>query len=56
MAFLLYLTGFVVLISGAAWLATLAGIAQSLVTGGALALLAVGIITALSRARESDPA
>ena len=54
MGFLLYLVGSVVLIAGMAWIATLAGISQALVAGGALALLAVAILFAAVRARDGD--
>jgi hypothetical protein len=46
MAFLLHLIGVVVFVSGLAWLATLAGIAPAYVTGAALVLLAIGVISA----------
>jgi len=54
MGFLLYLIGSVVCIAGMAWIATLAGISQILVAGGALALLAVAILFALTRGRDGD--
>ena len=54
MGFLLYLIGSVVIIAGIAWIATLAGISQILVAGGALALLAVVLIFALARGRDGD--
>jgi hypothetical protein len=46
MAFLLHLIGVVVFVSGLAWLATLAGVASTYVTGAALVLLAIGVISA----------
>lgn len=54
MAFLLYLIGSVVIIAGVAWIATLAGISQTLVAGGALALLAIAILAAVTRGRDGD--
>jgi hypothetical protein len=54
MGFLLYLIGSVVFIAGMAWVATLAGISQTLVAGGALALLAIAIILAVTRERDGD--
>jgi hypothetical protein len=54
MSFLLYIVGFIVFVAGLGWLATLAGIAQAYVLGGALILLAIGIVTGIARAR--DPA
>jgi hypothetical protein len=52
MSFLLYLIGSVVFITGTAWLATLAGISQAVVLGGALFLLAIAIFAAAARARS----
>ena len=55
MSFLLYMIGFIVFIAGLAWLATVAGVSQVFVTIGAVILLAIGIFTAVSRAREKEP-
>jgi len=55
MSFLLYMIGFVVFIAGLAWLATVAGVAQTYVTIGAVILLGIGIFTAVGRARQKDP-
>ena len=55
MAFLLYAVGFVVFVSGLAWLATLAGIAQTYVMLGVLVLMGLGIFTAAARSRLRDP-
>lgn len=55
MSFLLYMIGFIVFIAGLAWLATVAGVSQVYVTIGAVALLGLGIFTAISRAREKEP-
>ncbi len=56
MSFLLYLVGSVVFIAGLAWLATMAGLSQAYILAGAAILLAVGIVTAISRTRVTDPA
>lgn len=56
MSFLLYFVGFIVFVAGLGWLATLAGIPQLWVVGGAVVLLVIGVFTAVSRARETDPA
>ena len=56
MAFLLYLVGSVVLIAGLATLATLAGLSQTYILAVAAILLAMGIVTAISRTRVTDPA
>jgi hypothetical protein len=53
---LLYVIGFVVLITGAAWIATVAGIPQLYVIGGALLLLGIGLFTGATRAMSQDPA
>jgi positive regulator of sigma E activity len=56
MAFLLYFVGFIVFVSGLAWLATMLGIAQTYVMFGVLLLMGMGIFTAAARARMRDPA
>jgi len=56
MSFLLYFVGFIVFIAGLGWLATLAGLSQGVVASAALVLLAIGVFTAISRARERDVA
>ena len=55
MAFLLYAVGFVVFVSGLAWLATLVGVAQTYVMLGVLVLLGLGLFTAAARFRMTDP-
>ena len=52
MSFLLYLVGFVVFISGLAWIASLVGLSQVYILTAAAALLAAGIFTAVARSRE----
>ena len=56
MSFLLYLVGFVVLIAGLASFATMVGLSQPYILAGAALLLLVGVVTALARARVTDPA
>jgi len=51
MSFLLYLLGFVVAITGLAWLATMFGIADLYVTVAAALLLAIGVVLAITRSR-----
>jgi hypothetical protein len=48
--------GFIVLISGLASLATLIGVAQAYVIGGALVLLAIGVFFAAASTRTKEPA
>ncbi len=52
MAFLLYFLGLVVVISGLAWIATLAGFAQIYVSAAAMALLAVGVLLDVANTRS----
>jgi hypothetical protein len=51
-SFALYLVGFVVFISGLAWLATLVGVSQAVIMPIALLLLGVGVFTAAANGRE----
>ena len=51
MSFLLSLLGFIVVITGLAWVATMLGIAQLYVTAGALLLFAIGLVLAVARTR-----
>ena len=55
MSFMLYLVGFIVFIAGLAWLATVMGVSQTYIMIGAVILLGIGIITAVSRTRQKDP-
>ena len=56
MSFLLYATGFVVYVTGLAWLATMAGVSQGYVLIGVSFLLCVGVFTAIARATARDTA
>lgn len=56
LTFLLYAVGFIVLVSGFAWLATVVGIAPTYVMVGAAILLALGLVTAATRRRARHPA
>jgi hypothetical protein len=49
---ILYVLGFLVLVSGLAWLATLIGIAQPYIAGVALVMLAVAVIKGIANARS----
>lgn len=53
MAFLFYLLGFIVLISGLACVATMLGVAQVYVGGAALVLLAIAVVSSIANARSS---
>lgn len=56
MSFMLYLVGFIVFIAGLAWLATVMGVSQTYIMIGAVILLGIGIVTAVTRTRTKDPA
>lgn len=51
----IYLLGIVVLIGGLAYGASLAGLATQWIVVGAVVLLGIGIVTAVSRTRSKDP-
>jgi hypothetical protein len=55
MSFLFYIASFIVFISGLAWLATLMGLAQTYVLGGALLLFGIAVVSAIARARAEPP-
>lgn len=55
MSFALYMIGFLVMIVGIGWAAMLAGVPQLYIIVGAVILLGIGIITAVSRTRAKDP-
>ena len=54
MAFMLYFVGFVVFIAGLASLATALGISDALVTGSALAVIAIGLLAGILRHRAKE--
>lgn len=51
----IYLVGIVVLVAGLAYGAHLAGLAPQWIGVGAIVLLGIGIVTAVSRTRSKDP-
>lgn len=51
----IYLLGIVVLVGGLAYGAHLAGVAAQWIGVGAIVLLGIGIVTAVSRTRSKDP-
>lgn len=55
MSFALYMIGFLILIAGVAWAAVVAGVPQLYIIIGAVILLGIGILTAVSRTRSKDP-
>lgn len=56
MSFAIYLLGFLVLIGGLAYGASLAGIATHWIVVGVLVLLGMGIAMGATRTRQKDPA
>ena len=54
MAFMLYFVGFVVFIAGIASLATALGLSETLVTGIALVLIALGLLAGILRRRARE--
>ena len=58
MGILLYLLGFMVLVSGLAWIATLISIAQPFIAGVVLVMLALAVVSAFfnARKRTQEPA
>jgi len=52
---MLYFVGFVVFIAGLASLATLLGLSDAIVTGSALAIIAIGFAAGIIRNRARDP-
>jgi hypothetical protein len=55
MSFALYMIGFLIFIAGVAWAAVVAGVPQLYIIIGAIILLGIGILTAVSRTRSKDP-
>ena len=54
-SFALYVIGMIIVIAGLAWAASLAGLATQWIAAGAIVLLGIGIVTAVSRTRRKDP-
>ncbi|MCD9047181.1 MULTISPECIES: hypothetical protein [unclassified Luteimonas] len=55
-SFAIYLAGMLVLIIGLAAGAYFAGVAMQWIVVGAVVLLGIGMVTAVSRTRQKDPA
>lgn len=55
-SFAIYLAGMLVLIIGLATGAYFAGLAMQWIIVGAVVLLGIGMVTAVSRTRQKDPA
>jgi predicted signal transduction protein with EAL and GGDEF domain len=55
MSFALYLVGFIVLIAGLAFGASLMHVAPRWIAVGAMVLMGLGIVTGAARTRQRDP-
>lgn len=55
MSFALYLTGFILIISGIAWALVTAGVAMFKIAIVCLILLGIGILTGVVKTRPKDP-
>ena len=55
MSFAIYIVGFIILIGGLAYGASLAGLAAQWIVVGALVLLGLGIAMGVTRTRQKDP-
>jgi hypothetical protein len=54
-SFAIYIVGFVILIGGLAFGASLAGLASRWIVVGVLVLLGVGIVMGVTHTRQKDP-
>ncbi len=55
MSFAIYIVGFIILIGGLAYGASLAGLATQWIVVGVLVLLGLGIAMGVTRTRQKDP-
>lgn len=55
MSFALYMIGFLVFLAGCIWAAVIFGVPQTYIMIGAVILLGLGILMAVSRTRSKDP-
>lgn len=55
MSFALYITGFILIISGVAWALVSAGVAMFKIAIVSLILLGIGILTGVVKTRPKDP-
>ena len=55
MSFAIYIVGFVILIGGLAYGASLAGVSAQWIVVGALILLGLGIAMGVTKTRQKDP-
>ena len=55
MSFALYMIGFLVFLGGVVWAAIVAGVPQLYIMIGAVIVLGIGILSAVTRTRPKDP-
>ena len=55
MSFALYIVGFIVVIAGLAWGAHLAHVPQQWIAVGAVILVGLGLVKAVTHTRQRDP-
>ncbi len=55
MSFALYVVGFIILVAGLAYAASLAGLGTQWIVAGVLVLLGLGIAMGVTRTRQKDP-
>lgn len=55
MSFALYMLGFLIFLAGVVWACVVAGVPQLYIMIGAVILLGLGIVFAVSRTRAKDP-
>ncbi len=55
MSFAIYIVGFIILIGGLAYGASMAGLATQWIVVGCLVLLGLGIAMGVTRTRQKDP-
>jgi hypothetical protein len=54
-SFALYVVGFIILVAGLAYAASLAGLGTQWIVAGVLMLLGLGIAMGVTRTRQKDP-
>ena len=55
MSFALYMIGFLIFLAGVVWACVVAGVPQLYIMIGAVILLGLGLVLAVSRTRAKDP-
>jgi hypothetical protein len=55
-SFVIYIVGFIILVAGLAYAASLAGLGMQWIVAGVLVLMGLGIAMGVTRTRQKDPA